>query len=161
MHVEGEKATRVRDFPLKLDVTTLSEKQDETRGGEKGSHHGNTEGQKSIERRQKHHTIQAGDTDAFIVDQWCDCRPEVLQDGHRTGLTLNDHVTNVTNKPTHTPDKELRLFAPAALPSAWRTYQKLTRAHLCTHTRERVLWIELFGAISQMLPVRLKPVFFC
>lgn len=142
MHVEGEKATE--RFPPKVRRYYSVRKTGWDLRGKKGSHHGNTEGQKSIERRQKHHTIQAGDTDAFIVDQWCYCRPEVLQDGHRTGLTLNDHVTNVTNKQTHTPDKELRLFAPAALPSAWRTCQKLTRAHLCSHTRERALWIELF-----------------
>lgn len=51
----GTFTTRVRDFPLKLDITV--EKEGDIQG-EKRSHHGNTEGQKSIERRQKTHTIR-------------------------------------------------------------------------------------------------------
>lgn len=38
--------------------------------------------------------------EAFMVDQWC--WPKVLQEGHGTGLTLNDHKTNVSNKQTRT-----------------------------------------------------------
>lgn len=46
---------RVRDFPIKLDI--IIEKEGDIQG-KKRSHHGNTEGQKSIERWQKTHTIR-------------------------------------------------------------------------------------------------------
>lgn len=71
-----------------------------------------------------------------MPDQWCYCRPEVLQDGRGTGLTLNDLRTNVCNKQTHTLEKKACFFAPGALLSAQRTCQKSTRAHLCTRACE-------------------------
>lgn len=74
-------------------------------------------------------------TGAFRADQWCDCRPRVLEDGHAAGLTLNDLKTNVCNKQTHT-EKEAGFFAPGALLSAPRTCQKSTRTHLCTRACE-------------------------
>lgn len=60
----------------------------------------------------------------------------MLQDEHRTGLTLNDLRTNVCNKQTQTLEKEADFFAPGALLSAPITCQKSTRTHLCTRACE-------------------------
>lgn len=71
-----------------------------------GSHHGNTEGQKSIEETKD---TQSGDTGRGIHGGSMVLLPaQVLQDGHTTGLTLNDHETNASNKQARTLERVSR-----------------------------------------------------